>query len=205
MIMTIHSALAEIKTLDARIMRAATVNKVATNTNSNPNINGITVDKFSDEARSSWQSVNDLLSRRVALKNAVAESNAKTKVTVAGQTMTVAAAIEMRKTGLNLYKNILKILTAQYTEAKTKMTQSNAVLDIKADDFVTKLFGSKEKATGEDARVSREAYIKANTVNLIDPVMAENEFHKMADYIDTMEAELDAALSVSNAVTTIEI
>lgn len=205
MTMTIHAALAELKTIDSRIERAATVSKVATNTNSAPKILGVTVEKFAEDAKASWQSVTDLMARRMALKNAVAASNASTKVTIAGKEMTVAAAIEMRKTGLGLYKQVLTILSAQYELAQRTMTRANDTIDAKADDFVTRLFGSKEKGTGEEARVAREAYIKANTVNLIDPINAQAEIAKLADFIDATEAELDAALSVSNAITLIEI
>ena len=55
-----------------------------------------TVQEFLDDAVSKLQSANDLINYRRALKSAVLQSNAVTKVTVADKEMTVAEAIEYK-------------------------------------------------------------------------------------------------------------
>ena len=53
-------------------------------------------EEFKKRTTSDFQSLNDLIKRRNQVKNAIVSSNAVTKVTVGGQTMTVAEAIEYK-------------------------------------------------------------------------------------------------------------
>ena len=48
-------------------------------------------------------------------------------------------------------------------------------------------------------------YIKANTMTLLDPLGIEAKIEELDDMINTFLPEVDAALSVSNAVTTITV
>lgn len=97
--MTIHKALCELKTLDARITKCiGETEYVFANKHSNDKVNGMTVAAYCDEIKSGYQRVTDLIKRRDAIKRAVVLSNAVTKVTVGGKEYTVAEAIEMKTT-----------------------------------------------------------------------------------------------------------
>ena len=51
----------------------------------------------------------------------------------------------------------------------------------------------------------RDTYIAQNTIDFIDPLNAEKKLQELSQKLDTFESKVDAALSVSNATTMIEI
>ena len=96
--MTIHRALAELKTIDSRIEKAISETRFCrSNKHSNEKINGKSIDDYIAETKSAYESINDLIRRRNAMKRAVVLSNAITNVTVGDEVMTVAEAIEAFK------------------------------------------------------------------------------------------------------------
>ena len=70
--MTVHKALCELKTLDARIVKAMQQKPfVFSNKQANRKISGISVDEYSGEVKAAYQSTKDLMARRDAIKRAV--------------------------------------------------------------------------------------------------------------------------------------
>ena len=61
------------------------------------------------------------------------------------------------------------------------------------------------KGMTEDVKKMREDFIKAQTTELVDPIGALNEIQAMNDSVEAFMTNVDACLSVSNAVTVIEI
>ena len=61
------------------------------------------------------------------------------------------------------------------------------------------------KNMSEEVRKTRENFIQSQTVEVITPVNVEEEMTKLRDYIDSFTVNVDAALSVSNALTTITV
>ena len=75
--MTVHKALAELKTMDDRISKAiSSTTFVLAAKHSAEKINGVKVSDFKDKMRSGYQKVTDLIKRRDAMKRAVVLSNA---------------------------------------------------------------------------------------------------------------------------------
>ena len=63
--MTVHKALCELKTLDARITKAIQGSTyVFANKHSNAKVSGKTISAYSDEVKSAYQSACDLIARR---------------------------------------------------------------------------------------------------------------------------------------------
>jgi hypothetical protein len=56
----------------------------------------------------------------------------------------------------------------------------------------------------EAMKALRKDYIANNTYDLIDPLGVAKLMEELTDEINEFETEVDAALSVSNAVTVIE-
>ena len=70
---------------------------------------------------------------------------------------------------------------------------------------MTGLFGAKDGKTNVEAiDAAKKMFIAANTYDFIDPLGANDVANKLYDYVRIFEADVDAALSVSNAITTIE-
>lgn len=205
--MTIHKALAELKVLDKRItdaMFAATF--VANKKNNQDKVCGVTPKAFDESALAAFDKITDLIKRRNAIKDAVNVSNATTKVEIGGKSYTVVEAIDKKNHGMEYYATLRNTLCAQLGRAKSELEKANSQLQQKAEQFVTGLMGNKETAAkSEEYDLSVKTYIKSNTVEMLDPIGIEKKITELDDLINSFMPEVDAALSVSNALTTIEI
>lgn len=203
---TVHRALAELKTLDARIQKA--INGACycfANKHSNTKVNGVEIDEFVTTMKDNYKSIRSLINRRNAMKKAVVLSNAVTEVEIGGVKYRVAEAIEMKNHGMDNYQVLVNAIDCNRAVAQEAIDKYNGdALEKKADDYVVGLYGSKEKATGAEAEATRKAYIEANTYDFVDPLGIATEQNNLETMIANFNAEVDAALSVSNAITEIE-
>lgn len=204
--MTIHEALSELKMLDRRVQRKIDETKFCiANRHRNTKINGQTIDEYKADTAASYQSVRDLIRRRGAIRNALSKSNAVTTITVGGREYTVAEAIEMKKTGLELLKYLEMSMSNDYKRASSNVTDGNESLRAEADRYVQQMYGAKDKANSDDIERARSVYIEANTVDFIDPIGTRKELDALSEEIETFSHEVDSRISVSNAVTTITV
>lgn len=205
--MTIHKALAELKVLDKRIIDAmAAATFVVNKKNNQEKVHGVTPTTFNEAAFASYDKITDLIKRRNAIKDAVNVSNSVTKVEIGGKTYTVVEAIDKKNHGMAFYMELRDHMTVQLSRAKADLEKQNSQLQQKAEQFVTGLMGNKETAAkSEEYDTSVKTYIKSNTVEMLDPLGIEKKIAELDDMINAFMPEVDAALSVSNALTTISI
>ena len=210
--MTVHKALAELKIIDDRINNAIVSGTyVIANKHSNTKIHGMTIDDFKTSMKADFQKVSDLIARRNAIKRAVVASNAVTKVNVGDNEYTVAEAIEMKNHGME-FKNTLKMyIERQYTNAKNEFDKNSGdSLERRAENYVLSVIQAQPKdskmAVDSDAMKNlRAQYIKDNTYDIIDPIGVKDVIEKLDNEISGFITEVDAALSVSNALTVLDI
>lgn len=206
--MNIHRALAELKVIDARISKALRDGGpyALANKHSNDKIAGEPISKYAEKVESAFDSVCDLYERRAAMKRAVVQSNAVTKVMIAGKEYTVAEAIEMKNHGIPLRQGILNTLTRDYLAAKSECDRNNGdILERRADDHVKNMFGSSDmKNATEEVKRAREEFISQQKFELVDPLDLNTIIKSLEKEIHDFSVEVDAALSVSNAITEIE-
>ena len=137
-------------------------------------------------------------------------SNATTKVTVGGKEYSVAEAIDMKQHGVEYKKDFLSHMDWSYREAqRTLNTNSAEAIEKKAEQYVLSVISAQPKdskmSVDSDAMKNlRAEYIKNNSYDLIDPLNVVATMEKLTDEINQFETNLDAALSVSNALTVIE-
>lgn len=204
--MTIHAALSYLKTADKRITKALDTGTYATYAKVGADkINGVSAKTVKEDMKSSYQSVVDIIRTVEAIKKAVSKSNAENTIIVCGDEMTVAEAIYMMQYGIETKKELLQTLRTQYASARNSVERYNKDVEQRADKFIESMFGSKEKATGQDAITAREAYIKQNTYEVVDPINLMDEIKNLETWINEFETEVDGAIQVSNATHTIEI
>ena len=206
--MNVHQALVELKTLDKRISNALISSTwVVTNKHSNRKIDGVSVEEFEAKLKSEYQKVRDLMDRRDAIKRAVVNSNAVTKVEIAGKTYTVAEAIDMKNHGIEHLRSLLNVLTRDYTRAKTLLERANGdELERRADEHVKNMFGTSDmKGATAEVKKAREEFIEAQTMELVDPIGIYKQITEIDEKINLFTTNVDSALSVSNALTIIEI
>lgn len=205
--MTVHKALAELKVLDSRIESAILSGDfVITKKNNQDTVRGKTAEQYKAKASEVFQKASDLILRRNAIKNAVVVSNAKTTVKIGDNNYTVVEAIEKKNHGMDYYVQLRDVLRQQLAKQKSELEKHNASLQQKAEQFVTGLMGGKEvKTDSTEFTTAVDTYIKSNTMTLLDPLGIEKKIEELDDMINSFLPEVDAALSVSNAVTTITI
>lgn len=209
--MTVHKALAELKTMDGRISKA--VNSavfVVANKHSNDKINGKSISEFKENIRSAHQKVLDLISRKNAMKRAVVLSNAKTTVVIGGETFTVAEAIEMKNHGMDNFESLLRYLESQYSSATYTLNQNSGEnIERQAENYIRSVISSQPKDSkmavdSKGIQTLREQYIENNTYDMIDPLDVAKRMEELSEYITNFNTEVDSALSVSNALTVVE-
>lgn len=206
--MTIHKALAELKLMDSRIEKVISEGIFCiANKHSNTKINGVNIDEFIKSMKGSYDKANDLIIRRNAIKRAVVLSNAVTTVRVNEVTYTIAEAIEMKNHGITFKEMLLEDLCSQYNDAQLVALDNNGKrLEERAEKYVVGMFGSKEGKTNvDDFDKAMEDFITANTYEIIDPLKITDKINSLESEISEFKAEIDSALSVSNAITEIEI
>ena len=206
--MNIHQALVELKTLDKRIEAAIQEGEwVVANKHSNGKIGGIDLKDYIENVKSRHQKVTSLIARTEAIKRAVVNSNAVTKVIISGKEYTVAEAIDMKNHGIERLRALVRRLTSDYNLAKLTADRANgAELERRADDYVRTMIGNTDvKGMTEEVKRMREEFIKAQTMELVDPIGVLKQIELLNEQITAFEVNVDAALSVSNALTTIEV
>ena len=206
--MTVHKALCELKTLDARITKAIQGSTyVFANKHSNAKVSGKTISAYSDEVKSAYQSACDLIARRDAIKRAVTLSNATTKVTIGGQEYTIAEAIEMKNHGIPMQQKLLDKLIKDNQSARQQANDGNGeYLEMRADEYVKSLYGNVDmKGASEEIKKVRADFIAAQMMELVDPIGISAEMKRLDETITGFTVEIDAALSVSNALTEITV
>ena len=204
--MTVHKALAELKTLDDRINSEITGSVfVRANRHNNMKIFGKTIPDFMADTESSYQSVKALINRRNAMKRAVVLSNAITKVEIGGVEYTVAEAIEMNNHGMENLVVLRNCLREQYSSVKRMVEAENGDKLVKAcENYIQATFGTKEKINNPDIVRAQKVYMTSNTYDIVTGLDIEKVIKELTDRIDAFKAEVDSALSVSNALTVIE-
>lgn len=204
--MTVHKALAELKTLDDRINSEITGSVfVRANRRNNMKIFGKTIPDFMADTESSYQSVKALINRRNAMKRAVVLSNAVTKVEIGGVEYTVAEAIEMNNHGMENLVDLRDCLREQYSSVKRMVESENGDKLVKAcENYIQATFGTKEKINNPDIETAQKVYMANNTYDIVTGFDIEKVIKELTDRIDAFKAEVDSALSVSNALTVIE-
>jgi hypothetical protein len=161
-------------------------------------------DEVSKQLSANYQSVNDLIKLRNVLKNLLTTSNATTKFNVAGQEMTIAQAVE-RKRSIDLEKRLLTSMTAQFTKISNEITNVNQKVEASIDQQLQTLFGKDRKITEDDISSVANPYRLQHQAVVIDPLNLRKEIQVLTESISDFESEVDFALSEINARTLVEL
>lgn len=202
--MTVHRGLAELKLLKTKLNREIPNVKV---------VFAVTADREKAEdvtnalrtESGKLMSVIDMVHRYDAIKRAIVLSNATTKVNIGGKEMTVAEAIEKKGAYQEFISAIRSVLVANINGAERKLNEFNSSAESRAMALVTA--HTTEKMSESDLEVY-SAYINAHggKILCVDGVKEPQDIlADLTNEIDAINSEIDAALSVSNAITTITV
>lgn len=208
--MNMHKALVERKILPDRIYKLQRECEfIKAVKNNSKKIGGKTVHEFENEMKANRQKLFDLMNRLNALEDAIIKSNGITTLTIDGETMTVAEAINRKNKRVGRLKTWRDILIMQYHDAmSTYDMHSGDVLEDDANEYVQRILrsqgGTAEKSDEKFIKALHDSYIENNEFVLVDPIDAKDTIAALDEEIAVLESEYDAALSVSNATTVVE-
>lgn len=204
--MTVTDALAELTLLEKRIDSARValdnntliavveVGKVPTSFKSR--------DDHAAKARAALQRVDALIDRRRVIKRAIVLSNASTMVTVAGQEMTVAEAIEL-KNFIAYYEAVLNTMVSAYTRTRKEYEIAQARVKERLDKLAMEVLG--KNAASEKYQSLADSFLAREGAELLDPTNLTEEIARRQTFIEDFKSTVDRVLSISNARTTIEV
>lgn len=202
--MTVTEGLVKLKTLDKRINKERENVFVSCGKKKADEVQGIKKADIESALKSGYDSVIDLMENRAKIKAAIVKSNAETELIVGKEKMTVAEAIE-RKSGIEYDKALLSRMVEQYEFAKSQVDTQNHALEGSIEQMTQKLSESDKQNLATEQKALAEAYMKDNEWGLIDPLDIGAKIKELDERIDAFESNVDTALSLSNAVTMIEV
>ena len=205
--MSVSRALIELKSIDKRIEKQTACLQPVTLEQGGkfPSQVAKNKDEFIDKVKADYQSIIDLIAYRRKIKSEIVASNAKTKVTINDEKMSVAEAIE-RKASIEFEKRLVKQISAQFANHVSSMEKSNAQVKARLDQLLQATFSKESaKVKADEYESVAKPYLANNEVSLVDPIDAKKVVEKLEDGIETFLAEIDITLTESNSRTVIEI
>lgn len=209
--MSVTRALAELKRIDDRLNRMTTDQSIfvsiAVGHGDKMKVLGVsdTTLNVTSQIVSNRDRVNSMIETRAKIKAAVVASNASTKVKLGDREMSVAEAIELKKS-ISIKRDLKVALQRQLHQANALIARRNADLDSQIETNLTTIYGNEKgkvdasmfEAIAKPQREQKEA-------SLIDPIKINSMIKSLDDEISLVETEIDFTLSESNARTEIEI
>ena len=159
---------------------------------------------FENETKANLQSIYDIIDNQKKIKAAIVASNAITNVTIGKEVMSVAAAIETKKS-IELKKTLLKSMKLNWNNVKNSAEKSNVQVENNLQSLLTSMFGADKKTDPTIFEETSKSFRLQNEVRIFDPAKIETKIKELEEEIVTFEGEVDFALSESNAKTEIEI
>ncbi len=204
--MSIHKGLAELKLIDSKIDKKIATLKATGINQKGKLVDGIYQEKeFEADALTIYQSVNDLIDRKIDIKKAIVNANAKTKVIIAGKTMTIADAITF-KSIVNQKELLINKLENDFAVSKASMENNNTKIKENALKLAEAALGKDNvKIDSKDFKNITEQYIDANEAKIVDPLKVASKIKTLTEEVEDFQMEVDACLSEINAITLIEI
>lgn len=204
--MSVSRALVELKTLEKRIHKALEqLEPVGLMLGQRPESGIQDRQTFEKSAKAAYQQVQDLIRRRRQVKNALVLSNATTQVQIAGEKMTVAEAIE-RKGAIALEKELKNTLWKKYSEKASQLEEHNQKVQRQLFQLLQATYAKPEhELKAEDHDTIATPFKDNNLATWIDPLQLKATVFALEAQIDAFEAEVDIALTESNARTEIEV
>lgn len=205
--MTVHMALTELKTIEKRIDKAImAIVPIGTKENASKNVNGISIDRFNEEAQATQQRAVDLIARQNAIKAALYAYNTTKMITVAGKQMTVAQALWLHKQGMVKKRALLAHYESAYTKAVKEVEKGNGEnLNTAAERCAEAACGGKDANKSDDYLKIVESYKESHRQVFVDPLSLKERINTLSEEIETFAAEVDARIQTANATTEIEI
>lgn len=204
--MSITRALSEKKLIGKRIEKHfSNFKPVAIIIGDNIPVGFKSIKEFEDCSKSSYDEIRDELDRYGRIVQAIADSNARTRVVICGEEYTVARALEKKKfysTVAHQYLENLKRFFCEQEKAYNQLVEDEkAKEDREFDTFVGKDKGLRE----EELKMARKVISERHKVVFVDPLRIRQIIEKMDKEQSEFLMNVDIVLTESNSKTEIDI
>ena len=204
---SVTRALKEISTLGPRIndaMNALVVCSVKRK--SQKQLGNRTIAEVEKDYAAAYAKVMGLIRYQDALKAKVYESNAVTKVKIAGKEYTVAMAIGMKTNSLQSIQTLAGKMASAYAVMEHQVTTTNTKVALSAETEAATAYGSKAKtATPGEYEAFVLAFLDRNEVELVTGFDIPKTVRELNDLVSEFNSEVDVIIAESNAMTFIEV
>lgn len=161
--------------------------------------------EFDEYCRSSHDQIRDELDRYDRIVQAIADSNAKTKVVIDGTEYTVARALEKKKFYTTVAQQYLLDIKTFFTEKEREynrlVREEKAKEDSEFDTFIGKDKGLKD----EELKAARKIIADRHKVEFLDPLNMRKIIEKKEEERTGFLMNVDIVLTESNSRTEIDI
>jgi hypothetical protein len=204
--MSIQRALDEVSTLDKRINSEISRLSIVSVAQGKKPVQGYaTNDEFVSRGNSSLQSINDLMKRRNLIKSLIIKSNANTNITINGEEMSIAKAIETKQNVLEMKQALLGMIKGQLMEANKMVERNNANVNAKLDELLKVQFGKESKAKSEEVEAIATPYLSLHEAKVVSPDNIKEIIEKLENEMESLKKELNYVIVESNTQTFIEL
>jgi hypothetical protein len=210
---TLHEALAEIKSIKERIndypvkgMFIDAANKASGNRCINSKMGR---DEASVRIKSDYDSYMQLCQNLIKVKSALFKANTTTMIDVAGKQMTILEAIHM-KSIFESRRFLYSTMKNQYLAISAKISNIADTVEKDVVDSVNLRFGGDKAAKNSDnydetLKTSLAAVVEMRVPTLVDPIGLAQNLSNMEIENEKMIKTIDFILSITNAKTEIEV
>jgi len=208
--MNISRALAEIKRIDDRVTRLTSESvfvaiAIGKGDKQKMHTGNESVLQTASKMQSAFDKIQAEILMRSKIKAAIVKSNAETQIALGGTVMTVAEAIELKKS-IQLKKVLCAQMQRQLVTMRSTVDTLNAKLEQQIETNLATIYGSdKSKVDASTFDMVSKPQREAKEASLLDPLKLETKIEQLNEDISAVETELDYLLSTSNAVTVISV
>lgn len=210
---TLTRALVELKTLDERIQKATMQQFVGL---VKGNDKKPTLGMFKDAEQmeraftANFNQVNDLMKRRQKIKSALVVANAATIVSINGNTMSIADAIDSKRIA-EFRAQLIRSIRQQISNASNTIEKNRVEMEANIQAQIDRILGNDQK--GKDAASQNKEMIETirstmfnlHDMKIVDPNKLVEQIENLSNELETFISEIDFSLSEINAKTEIEI
>jgi len=206
---SVTRALCELKLYDSKIQKALNDIRVIDFTQKKYEGKALQTNKpiqeFLDDAKSKYESLTKLISNRNEIKNKITQSNAVTMVKVGDKEISVAEAIESRRS-ISYSQAILESLKRQRVTMNNKLETDRMRLDKEVNNLINQnLTSGSKKINDKDYEIIAKPFIESNEVKAVVAIDLDKEIDRLESHVEAFDSNLDIVLSESNSKTMIEV
>lgn len=203
---TVTQALSELKLLDSKVAKLTRQSTFILG-NHNGYVSGFATQAAAESSiTAGYDKVTQLIKNRAELKGKVAQSNAETTVKVGAGEMTVAEAIE-RKTSIGLEESLLSNMKHQLSKILTQRDSLESRIEQEVNRRTEALISSAGgvKPSPEMLKGIEKSVRDVNEFKLVDPLGLQDKVDALEASIEEFTLNIDVALSVVNATTSVSL